>query len=253
MDTLVTMCSWRRFATITRPAVAQVSILRMAVIGWHNRSSTMSRLLLATPMFKAVWTSPLKPYPAIDSNGRRSIAQMLAAASVIVFLSCVVGMPFVTNTIIAPLPDLSTLGHLWSLVVLVPVIFLNVYTFLQLKHVAYSRSLPCCCTMPIFFQRAKFRPAWFLRNKNTRSASFGDVFFSSFSITRAFSELELDATISISTSRSLVGAKFVLCLNEICPDSCSNKVFPQCTWWVKHVFLCEDRPPFLLTHSWPLV
>jgi hypothetical protein len=94
--------------------------------------------------------------------------------------------------------------------------FFECVYFLQLKHAANPQSLPCCCTMPKVFQRVEFRPAWFLRNENTRSASFGNVCFNSFSITCAFSELELDGTILISPSRSLMGVKFVLCLNEIC-------------------------------------
>lgn len=75
--------------------------------------------------------------------------------------------------------------------------FLNLYTFLQLMHVAYSQSLSCCCIMSNFFQRVKFRPAWFLRSKNTQSTSFDNVFFSTFSIICAFSELELEISISI--------------------------------------------------------
>ena len=167
-------------------------------------------------MSKIVWTSSFKLCPAIDSNGRRSIAQKLAATSVIFFLSCVVETPFVANTFIAPLFYLSALRHLWSLMVLVPVVLLNVYIFLQLKHAAYSQSLPCCSTMPNFFQRVEIKPAWFLRIENIRSTSFGNVFFSSFLITCAFSKLELDGTISISTSHSLVYAKFVFCLDDIC-------------------------------------
>lgn len=80
----------------------------------------------------------------------------VASASVIFFLSCVVGMPFVANNFIAPLSNLSAWRHLWLLMVLVLVVFLNMYTFLQVKHTAYSQSLPCCCTMPNFFQRAEF-------------------------------------------------------------------------------------------------
>ena len=73
INTSIPMCYLRRFATIARPFVARVSILHLAVIGWHNKSSTMSCLLLVTPMSKVVWTNPFKPCPAIDSNCRRSL------------------------------------------------------------------------------------------------------------------------------------------------------------------------------------
>lgn len=156
-------------------------------------------------MSRVVWTRLFKSCPIIDWNGRRSIAQKFATTSVIFFLSWVVEIHFVTNTYIAPLFDLSALVHLSLIMVMMLVVFFNMYTFLQVKHVAYSQTYHIAAHCRIFTKEQNSKKLW---SKNTPFTSFGNFWCSSFFITCVVSKLELDVSISIHISDKLSRISF---------------------------------------------